>query len=87
MLGVKEGAQADLFQPVQAAEDAGRGTSYERHDRAAGVSQRFRFVHDMPLKASNPHVRGPCIEYGELGPHKGQHCSGVTDLRVRKRNV
>jgi len=87
ILGVKEGDQASLFQQVQAAEDAGRGTSYERHDRAAGVSHRFRFVHDMPLKASHPNVRGHCIEYGELGPHKVQHCSGVTDLRVRKRNV
>jgi len=87
ILGVKAGAQASLLQPGQAAEDAGRGTSYERHDRAAGGSQRFRFVHDRPLQASPPHVRGHCSEYGEIGPHKVQPCSGVTDLRGSNRNV
>src|SRR5215468_5868317 len=35
ILGVKEGDHTLLFQQVQAAEHAGRVTSYERHDRAA----------------------------------------------------
>src|SRR2546425_6659887 len=48
ILGVKEGDHSFLFQQVQAAEHAGRVTSYERHDRAAGVRHRFRFVNDMP---------------------------------------
>ena len=87
ILGVKEGDHAYLFQQVQAAEHAGRVTSYERHDRAAGVIHRFRFVNDMPLNASNPHVRVNFIEYWELGPHKVQHFSWVTDLRVSTRNV
>src|SRR6266705_6965348 len=46
LLGVKEGDHAFLFQQIQAAEEAGRVTSYERHDRAAGVVHRFRFVND-----------------------------------------
>ena len=87
ILGVKEGDHAYLFQQVQAAEHAGRVTYYERHDRAAGVIHRFRFVNDMPLNASNPHVRVNFIEYWELGPHKVQHFSWVTDLRVSTRNV
>jgi hypothetical protein len=87
ILGVKEGDHAYLFQQVQAAEHAGRVTSYERHDRAAGVIHRFRFVNDMPLNASNPHVRVHFIEYWEIGPHKVQHFSWVTDLRVSSRNV
>jgi hypothetical protein len=87
ILGVKEGDHAYLFQQVQAAEHTGRVTSYERHDRAAGVIHRFRFVHDMPLHASNPHVRVNFIEYWESGPHKVQHFSWVTDLRVSTRNV
>src|SRR5712691_5251686 len=37
ILGVKEGDHAYLFQQVQAAEHAGRVTSYERHDRARGI--------------------------------------------------
>ncbi len=87
ILGVKEGDHAFLFQQVQAAEHAGRVTSYERHDRAAGVRHRFRFVNDMPLNASHPDVRINFIEYWEIGHTKVQHFSWVTDLRVSQRNV
>jgi len=87
ILGVKDGDHAYLFAQVQAADQAGRVTYYERHDRAAGVVHRFRFVNDMPLNASNPDVRINCIEYWEIGDHKVQHFSWATDLRVSKRNV
>jgi hypothetical protein len=87
ILGVKDGDHASLFAQVQAADQAGRVTSYERHDRAAGVVHRFRFVNDMPLNASNPNVRINFIEYWEIGHNKVQHFSWVTDLRVSKRNV
>ena len=87
ILGVKEGDHAFLFQQVQVAEHAGRVTYYERHDRAAGVVHRFRFVNDMPLNASNPNVRVNFIEYWEIGHNKVQHFSWVTDLRVSTRNV
>jgi hypothetical protein len=87
ILGVKEGDHAYLFQQVQGAEHAGRVTSYERHDRAAGVVHRFRFVNDMPLNAANTGVRVNFIEYWEIGQHKVQHFSWVTDLRVSKRKV
>jgi hypothetical protein len=87
ILGVKEGEHPYLFQQVQVAEHAGRVTTYERHDRAAGVIHRFRFVHAMPLNASNPNVRVNFLEYWEIGPHKSQHFSWVTDLCVTQRNV
>jgi len=87
ILGVKEGDHAFLFTQVQAAEHAGRVTHYERHDRAAGLVHRFRFVNDVPLNASNTDVRVNCIEYWEIGADKVQHFSWVTDLRVSKRNV
>jgi len=87
ILGVKEGDHGFLFQQVQAAEQAGRVTFYERHDRAAEVSHRFRFVNDVPLNASNVDVRVNFIEYWERGADKVQHFSWVTDLRVSKRNV
>ena len=87
ILGVKEGDHAYLFQQVQVAEHAGRVTYYERHDRAAGVVHRFRFVNDMPLNAANTDVRVHFIEYWEVGDDKTQHFSWVTDLRVSKRNV
>ena len=87
ILGVKEGDHTFLFQQVQAAEHAGRVTSYERHDRAARVVHRFRFVNDVPLNASHVDVRVNFIEYWELGEDKVQHFSWVTDLRVSTRNV
>ena len=87
LLGVKEGDHAFVFQQVQAAEQAGRVTYDERHDRAAGRVHRFRFVHDGPLNASHAEGRVNCIEYWEMGAAKVQHLSWVTDLRVSRRNV
>jgi hypothetical protein len=87
LLGVKEGDHAYLFQQVQAAEHAGRVTYYERHDRAAGVGHRFRFVNQVPLNASNADVRVNFIEYWERSADRIQHFSWVTDLWVSRRNV
>ncbi len=87
ILGVKEGDHASLFSQVQAAEQAGRVTDYERHDRAAGLVHRFRFVNDVPLNTSNADVRVNFIEYWEMSGDKVQHFSWVTDLRVNTRNV
>jgi hypothetical protein len=87
ILGIKEGDHVYLFQQVQAAEHAGQVTYYERHDRAAGVIHRFRFVNDIPLNASHPDVQVNFIEYWEHSAGKVQHFSWVTDLRVNKRNV
>jgi len=87
ILGVKEGDHASLFEQVQAAEHAGRVTAYERHDRAAGLVHRFRFVNDVPLNASHADMRVNFMEYWEMSDDKVQHFSWVTDLRVSKRNV
>ena len=87
ILGVKEGDHTALFQHVQAADDAGQVTAYERHDRAAHVVHRFRFINDVPLNAANPAVRVNFIEYWELSANKVQHFSWVTDFRVTTRNV
>jgi len=87
ILGVKDSDHAYLFAQVQAAEQAGRVTSYERHDRAARVVHRFRFVNDVALNTSHRDVRVNFIEYWEVGERKVQHFSWVTDLRVSPRNV
>ena len=87
ILGVKEGDHASLFQQVQGAEHAGRVTYDARHDRAAGVVHRFRFVNDRPLNASHPDVRSNFLADWEIGDNQVQHLSWVTDLRVSKRNV
>jgi len=87
ILGVKEGDHAYLFAQVQVAEEEGRVTSYERHDRAAGIAHHFRFVNDMPLNESRCDVRVNFIEYWEVSKDKGQHFSWVTDFRVSQANV
>jgi hypothetical protein len=87
ILGVKAGDHAYLFAHVQAAEHAGRVTWYERHDRAAGMVHRFRFVNDVPLNASHADVRVNFIEYWEVQGEKVLHFSWVTDIRVSQRNV
>jgi hypothetical protein len=87
ILGVKEGDHGYLFPQVKVAAQAGRVTSYERHDRAAGLVHRFRFINDLPLNASHAHVRVNFLEYWEMGDAKVQHFSWVTDVRVSTRNV
>jgi hypothetical protein len=87
LLGGKEGAHGSRFPQVQAAEPPGRGTSYARHDRAAGVVQRCRFSNDVPRNASNTDVRVNCLEYWEQSAGKVQHVRWVTDIRGSPRNV
>ena len=87
ILGVNEGDQAFLFKQVQAAEQTGHVTDDARHDRAAGLVHRFRFVNQVPLHESNADVRVNCIEYWEIGADQVQHFSWVTDLWVNKRTV
>ena len=87
ILGVTEGDQASGFKQVRAAEEAGRVTSYDRHDRAAGVVHRVRLVNDMPLNASRADRRVHVIDYWAGGPDKVPPCSWVTDVRGHQRNV
>jgi len=84
---VKEGDHAYMFQQIEVAEHAGRVTWYERHDRAAGIVHRFRFVNQVPLNASNADMHVNFIEYWEVQDAKVQHFSWVTDVRVSTRNV
>ena len=62
-------------------------TAYERHDRAAGVEHRFRFMNDVPLHASRADVRVHFMEYWESSKDTLQHFSWVTNGRVSTRNV
>src|SRR5262252_7957073 len=71
MLGVKEGDHNYLFQQVETAEQAGRVTYYERHDRAAGLVHRFRLVNDLPLNQSHADVRVHFLEYWEIADSIG----------------
>src|SRR4030095_16295871 len=87
ILGGKEGDHGYLCAQVQAAEQGGRVSHYERHDRAAGIAHRFRFINDMPLNESRSDVRVNFIEYWEVRQDHVQYFSWVTDFRVNKHNV
>jgi Transposase DDE domain len=87
ILGVKEGDHGYLFAQVHAAELAGRVQHYERHDRATGITHRFRFLNDVPLNASHPELRVNFLEYWEVHADHVQHWSWVTDLRVHYTTV
>jgi hypothetical protein len=87
ILGVKEGDHGYLFAQVRAAGLAGRVQHYERHDRATGITHRFRFLNAVPLNASHPELRVNFLEYWELSADHVQHFSWVTDLRVHHANV
>ena len=62
ILGVKDGDPPSWCKQVQVAEQAGRVTDEARHDRAAEVVPRCRFVNDVPLNASRADVRVHCME-------------------------
>ncbi len=57
LLGVTEGDQAVRCRQGQAAEPGGRVTYSERHDRAAGLVHRCRWVNDVPRNASHAEGR------------------------------
>ena len=87
LLGVKAGDHALLCNPVQAVEHAGRVTYAERHDRAAGLVHRVRFVNQVPLNASNTDVHVNFIASWERGATWVQHFRWGTDWRVNTRKV
>lgn len=87
ILGVKEGDQAYLFEQVEAAEQAGHVTYYDREDAETGRRQRFRFLSDMPLNEANVDLRVNFLECWEWDGDQVQHFSWVTDLRVTTGTV
>jgi hypothetical protein len=87
ILGVHAGEHASLCPQGHAAQHSGRVTSYERHACAAGLGQRWRVGHTLPLPESPAPIRGNGIEYGAIGADRVQHCRWGTDRRVRQRNV
>jgi len=87
LLGVKEGDHAYLCEQVEAAEQAGRVTYYDRDDLETGLRHRFRFVRDVPLNESHADLRVNFLECWEWDQDQVQHFSWVTDLRVNKGTV
>lgn len=85
ILGVKEGDHAFLFDYVRQAEQEGRTETCEFKER--GVVDRFRFLNQAPLNASNQDVLVNFVEYWEITAGQTQHFSWVTDFEVTQSNV
>jgi hypothetical protein len=66
LIGVKEGDHEALFETVQERRlRAGKTEEFELIDDQGGV-RGFRFVNDLPLNKSHPHVRVNFLEYWEI---------------------
>lgn len=85
ILGVKPGDHAYLFDYVAQAHARGETTEFER--QRSGVTQRFRFLNDVPLNASNPDVRVNFLEYWEIQGDQIQHFTWITDFVITSANA
>jgi hypothetical protein len=85
ILGVKPGDHAHLFDYVAQAQARGETTEWEQ--TAGSVTQRFRFLQDVPLNASHPDVRVNLLEYWEVQGDRVTHFSWITDLPITQANA
>jgi hypothetical protein len=85
ILGVKPGDHQYLFDYVTTAHAQGATTEFEQ--TVDGVTHRFRWLHDVPLNASNPEVRVNFLEYWEIRDEQVQHFSWITDFVISTANA
>ena len=85
ILGVKPGDHKFLFEQVAQAQLAGQSVTFEIH--TAGMTQRFHFVNQVPLNASNADLLVNFLEYGEITATGRQHFSWVTDITIGRSNA
>lgn len=82
IIGVKAGDHAALFAAVEATQRAGTCAEWTSTDEA-GVEHRYRFVTDLALNKSQPHLRVNFLEYWATAGAKQLHFSWITDLALR----
>jgi hypothetical protein len=85
ILGVKPGDHAHLFDYVAAAH--AQGATLEFEQTVDGVTQRFRWLNDVPLNASHPDVRVNFLEYWEIRGDRVQHFTWITDFVITSQNA
>ena len=85
ILGAKKGDHAFLFDYVESAAKDGLTTEFQYEDD--DVVNKFRFINQVPLNASNQDLLVNFVEYWETTPKKTMHFSWVTDMHVTKGNV
>ena len=86
LINVKEGDHEALFEAVQAKLRAGACEEREYTDDR-GVVHGYRFVNDLPLNKTHPHLRVNYLEYWEVKGEQERLWSWITDLWLRHDNV
>jgi hypothetical protein len=86
IMSVKEGDHEALFEAVQERLRAGKTEEFEWTD-AQGRVRGFRFVNDLPLNKTHPHLRVNFLEYWEIEEGQERLFSWVTDFTLTRANV
>jgi hypothetical protein len=89
ILVAKPKDHTELFAQVAARLDAEQIEPYCYTDPETGVIHCFRWVNQVPLNKSHPHLLVNLLEYWEIGPdlHVQYYNSWVTDFECRKATV
>lgn len=86
LIGVKEGDHEALFAAVQAKLATGECQEWEYTD-AHGVEHGYRWVNDLPLNKTHPHLRVNFLEYWEIDGDQQRLFSWITDIELTQDNV
>jgi hypothetical protein len=82
LIGVKAGDHAALFAAVEETQRLGTCAEWAYTDEAGG-EHRSRFVNDLALNKSHPHLRVNFLEYWATDGAKQLHFRWIPDLELR----
>jgi len=87
ILGAKRGDHAALFARMEAEAEAGTARVLTLQDPGGGTVHHFRWLCQVPLNDSHPHLLVNFLEYWEIKEGKVQYFSWVTDLEATEETV
>jgi hypothetical protein len=88
ILGAKPGDHTALFARMATAAEAGTAPVLTLQDSVSGTIHHFRWLRQVPLNDSHPHLLVNFLEYWEIKDGKKvQHFSWVTDLELTEDSV
>jgi hypothetical protein len=86
VINVKPGDHEALFAAVQEKRRTGECQEWEYTD-AQGVEHGYRWVNDLPLNKTHPHIRVNFLEYWEIDGAQQRLFSWITDIKLTQDNV
>jgi hypothetical protein len=87
ILGAKPGDHTALFTRMAAEAEAGTAQVLTVEDPTSGTIHHFRWLCQVPLNDSHPHLLVNFLEYWEVKNGKLQYFSWVTDLELTEVSV